>query len=55
MHTHADNASSRCRPALGRPGGREMADGARAMAPTMVGYPPFGLLLGTAVARCANP
>jgi predicted branched-subunit amino acid permease len=32
-----------------------MASGARAMAPMMLSYLPFGLLLGTAVARCANP
>ena len=55
MHTPTVNTSSLSRPTPGRAARREMASGARAMAPMMVSYLPFGLLLGTAAARCTDP
>ena len=55
MSPPSKNTSALSRPTPGNPGRREMASGARAMAPMMLSYLPFGLLLGTAVARCANP
>lgn len=37
------------------PGRADMADGARAMAPMLVAYAPFGLLVGAAVAASDHP
>ena len=55
MQTPAHNTSSHGRPTPDNSARREMASGARAMAPMLVSYLLFGLLLGTAVARCADP
>lgn len=55
MQTPAHSTSSHGRPTPDKPARREMASGARAMASMLVSHLPFGLLLGTAVARCADP
>ena len=55
MHTPTVNTSSLSRPTPGTAARREMASGARAMASMLVSHLPFGLLLGTAVARCPDP
>ena len=55
MSTPGNNTAAPGRPAHGNPARREMVSGARAMAPILVSYLPFGLLLGAAVARSADP